>query len=293
MNVTHEDQWAAWFSRRRHGDDPEQLRRTLEYLAPIRDRVVAGAQLSAGDTVLDVGCGDGLITFAAARAVGPSGSVVFSDVSADLLARCQELAADLELLDRYRFVQAPASDLAKVAEASVDAVTVRSVLIYEPAKASSFSEFFRVLRPGGRLSIFEPINRFAASPDGRFIGCDVSGVADLAAKVAAVYEAIQPRDTDPMLDFDERDLLRFAEQAGFTDLHLRLEANVGTSAPASWETALHSAGNPRIPTLSEAMAQTLSPDEVVRLTAHLRPQFEGGTRQDRMAVAYLTAKKPA
>jgi arsenite methyltransferase len=292
VTVPEEDQWAAWFSRRRHGGDPEQLRRTLEYLAPIRDRVVRNAGLSVGDTVLDVGCGDGLIAFAAAQVVGPSGLVIFSDVSADLLARCHELAAELELTDRCRFVQAPASELGEVAGMSVDAVTVRSVLIYEPAKADSFAEFFRVLRPGGRLSIFEPINRFAASPDGRFVGCNVDGVTDLAAKVRAVYEAIQPRDTDPMLDFDERDLLRQAEQAGFDDIHLRLDADIRKHVSASWEAALRSAGNPRIPTLGEAMHQALSPDEVARLSARLRPQFEGGTRQDRMAVAYVTAKKP-
>ena len=45
-----------------------------------------------------------------------------------------------------------------------DAVTVRSVLIYVAAKAASFREFARVLRPGGRLSIFEPINRWSGRP---------------------------------------------------------------------------------------------------------------------------------
>lgn len=292
VTKTQQDQWAAWLSKRRHGDDPAELQRALDYLAPIRDRVVAGAGLGDGDTVLDVGCGDGLIAFAAAELVRPSGTVIFSDISDDLLQRCRDLATDTGLVDRCRFVRAPASDLAPIADASVDAVTLRSVLIYESNKASSFAEFYRVLRPGGRLSLFEPINRFALQRPNRLFGCELGPVTDLAAKVQAVYDAFQPPDTDPMFDFDERDLLRLVEQAAFTEIHLELHADIGRQEPTPWETALRSSGNPRIPTLGEAMHQALSPEEITRLTAHLRPQFESGTRQRRMAFTYLTAQRP-
>jgi ubiquinone/menaquinone biosynthesis C-methylase UbiE len=44
--------------------------------------------------------------------------------------------------------------------ASVDVVTTRSVLIYVKDRARAFAEFARVLRPGGRTSLYEPINRF-------------------------------------------------------------------------------------------------------------------------------------
>lgn len=294
MPDAQEDQWAAWLSRRRHGGDPELLRRTLDYLAPVRDRVVAGARLTEGDTVLDVGCGDGLIAFAAADAVGASGSVIFSDISADLLDRCAERAATAGLADRCSFVRAAASDLSPVDAASVDAVTLRSVLIYEPDKAAAFAELHRVLRPGGRVSLFEPINRFEAVVEGdsaRFLGRDLAAVSDLAAKVKAVYDRIQPADTDPMLDFDERDLLRLAEAVEFTEIHLQFSADIQAPEPMSWETFLHSSGNPRIPTFGEAMDQALGPEEIARLTARLRPQIEAGHGRQRRAVAYLTAQR--
>jgi arsenite methyltransferase len=91
---------------------------------------------SPGSGYLTVGCGDGLIAFPAAEAVGPTGRVSFSDVSPDLLKRCRELATQRGLLDRCQFVQAPASDLSPIPDRAVDAVTVRSVLIYEPDKAA-------------------------------------------------------------------------------------------------------------------------------------------------------------
>lgn len=294
MTEAQEDRWASWLARRRHGDDPELLRRTLEYLVPVRDRVIAGAHLAPGATALDVGCGDGLIAFAACDEVGDSGSVIFSDVSEPLLQRCRELASEAGMADRCRFVRAAASDLTLIDDGSVDAVTLRSVLIYETDKTSAFGGFHRVLRRGGWLSLFEPINRFAADAEaepGRTYGRDLSAVPDLAAKVRAVYEAIQPRDTDPMLDFDERDLVRLAEAAGFTEVHLQLNAEIEPVESMAWDTFLNSSGNPRIPTFGEAMGEALTLAEAARLTAELRPQVERGLGEQRSAVAYLTARR--
>jgi len=62
------------------------------------------------------------------------------------------------VLGRCEFVHASAEDLSVLEDASVDVVTTRSVLIYVPDKRRTFEEFHRVLKPGGRLSIFEPIN---------------------------------------------------------------------------------------------------------------------------------------
>ncbi len=288
------DRWAVWFAERRHGGDAESLRRTLAFLAPVRDRVVANARLSPSDRVLDVGCGDGLIAFAALDAVAPSGEVVFSDVSTDLLERCRELAGDAGVVDRCRFVRAPASDLSAIEDATVDAVTLRSVLIYEQERARAFSQFFRVLRPGGRLSLFEPINSFGfPEPKDRFHGYDVSAVTKVASKVKAVYERRQPPATDPMFNFDERELLALAEDAGFEDVHLRLEADIEEyrSSPwrSSWDAMLHTAYNPLAPTLAEAMAEALTPEETERLSDHLRPLAESGHGQVRRAAAYLWA----
>ena len=282
------DIWAEWLRRRRTGGDTDYERTILEQLAGVRDRVLDNARLEAGETLLDVGCGNGLIGFGALER---GAEVVFSDVSDALLDDCRTLAANAGVLDRCRFANARADDLAGIADASVDVVTTRSVLIYVEDKERAFAEFHRVLRPGGRVSIFEPINRFGREKRGACWGYELGDAQGLMAKVTAAYETIQP-DTDPMVDFDERDLLRLVEDAGFFPITLEFTAEIEPPDARRWETFLHSSGNPKIPTLAEAMSATLTADEEQRLTAALRPAVERGTGVWRMGKAYLWAAKP-
>jgi arsenite methyltransferase len=265
-------------------------RRILEETAVFRQKVLDRARLAEGETLLDVGCGEGLIGFGALER--GAGHVVFSDISDDCLEFCREAAAALGASDRCSFVKAGAEDLRQVEDASVHVVATRSVLIYVAEKARAFREFLRVLRPGGRVSLFEPINRFGM--EGRragFWGYPTDGLADLAARMERVYEEIQPPD-DPMLDFDERDLIRLAEDAGFFPVELELHAFVRQSEPRPWDAFLNSSGNPKIPTIGEAMDQALTHEERERFTEHLRPLVEEGKGVWRMAGAYLRAVKP-
>src|SRR6266480_2938169 len=62
---TTRDRWAEWLAERRFGGDPEIRAQALAKLAETRDRVLDRAELRAGETLLDVGCGEGLIGFGA------------------------------------------------------------------------------------------------------------------------------------------------------------------------------------------------------------------------------------
>ncbi len=275
------------------GDAVYREKELAEFLYPVRDAVLDRAKLAPGETVLDVGAGDGLIGFGALDRLGSGGRVVFSDISRDLLDHCREVAAAEHVLDRCGFVLASADHLDGVPDAHADVVTTRSVLIYVKDKLTAFKEFYRVLRRQGRISLFEPINVLMSPADpGLFFGYDVAPVKDLAEKVKAVYAAIQPLGQDPMLDFDDRDLVRLARQAGFPDVKLDLQVSVRTGRePTPWDRFTRSSGNPLIPTFEEALHQALTAREASMLVDHLRPLVEAGIAVDRKALAYLTAVK--
>ena len=286
------DRWHRWLMDVRFGGDPAAREHVLaQLLYPVRDTVLDKAELQPGDTVLDVGTGDGLIGFGALERLGPTGHVVFSDISQDLLDHCRAAATAEGLGDRCRFVLAAADSLADIADASVDVVTTRSVLIYVKDKAQALRAFHRVLRPGGRISVFEPINVLMHDPD-RFLGYDIAPVRPLAAKLRAFYESIQPPGADPMLDFDDRDLVRHAERAGFASVHLELRVTVENSKrPVPWTRALRMSGNPLEPPLGEVLDRVLSPQQIAEFTAHVKPLVESGAGRERQAHAYLAAAK--
>ena len=284
------DRWASWLAERRFGGDRETRDRLFaEVLHPIRDRVLDGAEPLSGRRVLDVGCGEGLIGFGALER--GAGAVVFSDISADVLRECERRAAVAGVLDRCDFVRCSADDLEPLPSASAEVVVARSVLIYVAAKRACFREFNRVLAPRGRLSLFEPINRFAQVEwtGNHMFGVDVTPVADVIEKIRAVYHDAVPPQTDPMLDFDERDLVALAEEVGFGEVELTLTAEIRAADPVPWNVFVRTAANPNVPTLAEAMDAALTASERGRLVAHVRPLVESGHATWRMAHAYLRA----
>jgi len=284
------DRWAEWLAERRFGGDPGERQRVLADLGGIRGKVLDRAHLTGGEHLLDVGCGEGLLAFGALDR--GAGRVTFSDISADLLDYCRHAAAEQGVQERCEFVQAPADDLSLIGDGTVDVVTTRSVLIYVKHKDRAFSEFARVLRPGGRISLFEPINRFSRTHHAAsFVGYDLTGLEEIRDKLRAVFDRLQPPDTDPMTDFDERDLVRLAGDAGFSPIHLTLEVVVEPLPPRDWDGFLSTAGNPNIPTIDEAMRAALTTAEQDRLTSHLRPLVEQGSGIWRMATAFLAATK--
>jgi arsenite methyltransferase len=293
--VVEPDIWSRWLLHGRTGGDAAMRAKVLESLRPVRDRVIDGAKLAPGARVLDAGCGDGMIGFGVLERF-PEATVIFSDISAALLEVCVNIANSAGLRDRCEFVLADVQDLSAVPDASVDAVMCRSVLIYVEDKAAAHREFHRVLKPGGRLSYFEPINAVArdggAGPE--FWGYDPGPVAHLAERVSAVFAAIQ-LPSDPMLNFKERDLLAFAEDAGFERVHLSMDFHVSREIPAesrlTWHQWLGQTGNPKIPSVGAAIQQALNAEEQAEFEAWMRPQVEFGRGRFRSARAFLTAER--
>ena len=183
-----------------------------------------------------------------------------------------------------------------VRDASVDVVTTRSVLVYVADKAAALQEFHRVLRPGGRAVLVEPITPVPAD-GGFYLGYDLGPVRPIAAKLSAYYTAVAAAagpagGGDPLLSFDDWDLLDLAEAAGFSQIHLEVRVDVqAPRAPCRWDRFLRMAPNPLLPTFGQVLGQALNHDEAGQLTSYLRPLVESGRGRRRQALAGLAAIK--
>jgi demethylmenaquinone methyltransferase/2-methoxy-6-polyprenyl-1,4-benzoquinol methylase len=123
-------------------------------------KVVRATGLRPGDRALDLACGTGSLTRALANTVGPKGSVLGIDFSAQMLRAAEARpAANVE----YRL--GDATDLAGVPPASFDAATIAYGARNIPDLDGLFAEMARVLKPGGRAVCLE-----IARPTGRLSG---------------------------------------------------------------------------------------------------------------------------
>jgi ubiquinone/menaquinone biosynthesis C-methylase UbiE len=297
---SHSDLWSEWLLRRRNGNDPDQESAIRRKVERFRDRVLDGAGPLAGKILLDVGAGDGLIAFAAFERAGPSMKAILADISSALLNRAEQRAVERGVRERCTFLNTPAELLEGVADESVDAVTTRAVLAYVEIKAAAARQFHRVLKPGGRVSIAEPIDRDEAVHLAAFSNFLLSAPAGTVSAIALLQHrcsrALLPSTPEeiqknPLTNFSERDLIAFFQNAGFVEIHLELHIDVMRQTAISWETYIDIARRPNSPTLREVFAAHLSGPEQRQLEQVLRPLVEAGQHRTRETTAYLTALK--
>ena len=114
--------------------------------------ILGGLQLKGGEKVLDAGCGLGDDTFEIARLVGNQGGVVGVDVSETMILEARRREAAHGLTVEFEVGDAQAL---RFADATFDACRTERMLMHVPDAERAFAEMVRVIRRGGRLSVFD------------------------------------------------------------------------------------------------------------------------------------------
>jgi SAM-dependent methyltransferase len=160
---------------------------------------VALASLKPGETVVDLGSGGGFDCFLAAKQTGDTGRVIGVDMTPDMVSKARKNAEKMELNNvEFRLGEI---EILPIADDTADIIMSNCVINLSPDKFSVYREAYRVLKPGGRLSISDVLATVTLPDDAQ---------KDLALVAACVGGAATIDDTVKLL-----------EQAGFQDIKIR------------------------------------------------------------------------
>lgn len=116
---------------------------------------VAVAAPEPGDVVVDLGCGGGIDTLLAAAAVAPGGRAVGVDILPAMVERARRHAAEAGI-GNAEFLEAEFEDL-PLPDGSADLVISNGTISLSARKSRVLAEAYRILRPGGRLCVADPV----------------------------------------------------------------------------------------------------------------------------------------
>ncbi len=182
--------------------DPNGEFRSLHEINPLRLGWIAARTPLAGRTVLDVGCGGGILT----EAMAQQGATVTGIDLGDKALRIAKLHM-LESGAQVRYESASAESFAETHAGEFDVVTCMELLEHVPEPASTVAACARLVKPGGRV-IFSTINRNAK--------------AYLFAVIGAEYVLkLLPRGTHDYARFVKpSELTRWCRDAGLRPLEM-------------------------------------------------------------------------
>lgn len=179
-----------------------------------RRAAVRAAQVEPGQDVLDVACGTGDLTQALARRTRAA-TVTGLDFTRAMLDVAERKKSASPSFSGIRYVEGDAMAL-PFADASFDALTIAFGIrnVQEPARA--LAEFFRVLRPGGRLVILEfhrPRNPIVRAFNTFYAGKVMPWSATLLSRDRSGAYRYLPKSVGSFMDAEQ--LRAEVERAGF------------------------------------------------------------------------------
>jgi demethylmenaquinone methyltransferase / 2-methoxy-6-polyprenyl-1,4-benzoquinol methylase len=115
---------------------------------------IKASNIKPGSKVLDIAAGTGDLTVLISRRVGPQGSVILSDINDQMLQAGRARLARANIPDNVQFLLADAEHL-QFEDNTFDAATIGYGIRNFTNKMQALREIFRVLKPGGQLTIIE------------------------------------------------------------------------------------------------------------------------------------------
>src|SRR6202140_4071791 len=175
------------------------------------------ANLSAGETVLDLGSGGGIDVLLSARRVGPSGKAYGLDMTEEMLALARENQRKAGV-ENVEFLKGEIEHI-PLPDNSVDVVISNCVINLSADKDRVLREAFRVLKPGGRFAVSDVVTRGEIAPEVRqsvllWVGCIAGALEENEYRGKLSAAGFEQIEIDPTRIYRVEDAREFLSSSG-------------------------------------------------------------------------------
>jgi SAM-dependent methyltransferase len=175
------------------------------------------AQLSPGETVLDLGSGGGIDVLLSARRVGPTGKAYGLDMTDEMLALARENQRKTGV-ENVEFLKGEIENIPLPAN-SVDVIISNCVINLSGDKDRVLREAFRVLKPGGRFAVSDVVTRGEVPAEIRdkvllWVGCIAGALRDEEYKDKLAMSGFQSIGIEPTRVYAVEDAREFLAGKG-------------------------------------------------------------------------------
>ena len=174
---------------------------------PLAEDLLRKSELKAGERVLDVGCGTGVVTRLAAEQVGGEGTAAGLDINPGMLAVAKSVTPSELGIEWYE----ASADAIPLPDKTFDVVLCQLSLQFVSDRNKALQEMYRVLAPGGRLVLNVP-----GPADPLFESLADAMAQHISAQAAGFVQAV-------FALHEETELERLLKSAGFRDIGVQAE----------------------------------------------------------------------
>src|SRR3989475_728279 len=175
------------------------------------------AELTAGETVLDLGSGGGIDVLLSAKRVGPSGKAYGLDMTDEMLALARENQRKAGVTN-VEFLKGEIENI-PLPDGSVDVIISNCVIYLSADKRRVLGEAFRVLRPGGRFAVSDVVVRGQLPSEVRrsieaWVGCVAGALEEEEFKTLLAQQGFEEIGIEPTRIYRVDDAKAFLQGAG-------------------------------------------------------------------------------
>lgn len=209
--------WYDWFKNIQHdGMSDDEISSSSKIIIHLRNLLLNNALIKKNSTVIDIGCGFGLLGTKIAKVKNGNGKVIFLDIDDNFLNECKKYIKENNITTKCEFINSNCTDM-PIESNSIDNAVMRSCIVHVDDKQSAFNEIYRILNNDGIFCAIEPV----ISDNKKIWQILPETLAEKYKNFAQIEDKIYSDNDECIFNYNEKTIEQMLHTAGFKSAEVK------------------------------------------------------------------------